>query len=404
MVVRLTAGIVALASAAVLAPAPASASRTQPTVFDAGFTLLAEGPGQRANDLREINGTGADTLRVLVPWRTVAPEPGASERPAHFDAEDPDDYAGGSSITTIDQIVRGADALGMSVMLTPTSPFPDWASHTGRSEISDPIPGEFHDFVTMLGHRYSGRYVPDSQPADRCPELLCPDPGEDLPLPRVSAWSMWNEPNLDVFLQPQFRGGRPYSPTLYRRLYLAGHAGLADSGHRSDEIDIGETATTGGRSSIDPLDFARGVLCMDRRFGPSGVCRSLQASAWAHHPYGYAVAPYRRPPNPDMINMARLGRLSKLLARAYEIGATSHRLGIAITEFGVLTLPSDIGVSPIRQVTEMAASEFLAWRNPLVDSFAQYLLRDDSPKNKLIFTSGLRYADSRRSPFAAPFR
>ena len=34
--------------------------------------------------------------------------------------------------------------------------------------------------------------------------------------PRVRYWGVWNEPNLSTFLQPQYRGGRPYSPLLYR--------------------------------------------------------------------------------------------------------------------------------------------------------------------------------------------
>ena len=30
-------------------------------------------------------------------------------------------------------------------------------------------------------------------------------------------WSIWNEPNQPQFLMPQYRKGKPYSPTLYRK-------------------------------------------------------------------------------------------------------------------------------------------------------------------------------------------
>ena len=64
-------------------------------------------------------------------------------------------------------------------------------------------------------------------------------------------------------MQPQFRHGEPYAPKLYRRLYLAAQAGLRETGHGSDLVLIGETATSSGRRSIGPIDFLRGLFCLD---------------------------------------------------------------------------------------------------------------------------------------------
>jgi hypothetical protein len=95
--------------------------------------------------------------------------------------------------------------------------------------------------------------------------------------------------------------------------------------------------------------------------------------------------------------------LVAVLDRAYEVGAVSRPLPVEITEFGVLSLPKDIGVSPATQVASMAASEYLAWRDPGVASFGQYLIRDDSPQNALTFTTGLRYADDSAKPLRRAF-
>ncbi len=383
-------------------PAPASASGDEETIFDPGTAILAEGVDARVRDLLEMNAIGADVVRVVVPWRSIAPTPNAHNRPQDFDASDPADYPDGA-FAGLDQTVRGARVLGMGVLMTPSAPIPDWAGATGNSTVDEPIPSEYQAFVEALGRRYSGSYGRDATHFPGCPLLLCPSPSDHSPIPRVNRWAMWNEPNIGVFLGPQFKNGHPYSPILYRRLYLAGRDGLADSGHRSDQVLIGETATSGGRTGINPLDFARGLFCMDSRFGPDHPCDPLQASGFAHHPYGYSTPPQLLSPNRNLIDLANLSRLNRLMARAYEVGATSSMLDVYITEFGVLSRPHPVGFSPIRQATDMAAAEYLAWRNPDVAAFGQYLLRDDPPQNAIVFTSGLRYADNSPKPLRRSF-
>ena len=68
-------------------------------------------------------------------------------------------------------------------------------------------------------------------------------------LPRVTRWSVWNEPNQGGWLTPQSArvAGRtePQAPSIYRGLVRAAVKGLADSGHRADEVLGGETAPLG---------------------------------------------------------------------------------------------------------------------------------------------------------------
>src|ERR671922_230801 len=72
------------------------------------------------------------------------------------------------------------------------------------------------------------------------------------PLPRVSFWSVWNEPNEFHFLAPQWgvANGRVIEPAgaIYRSLVDAAFSGLAGSGHADDTILIGETAPKGQAS------------------------------------------------------------------------------------------------------------------------------------------------------------
>src|SRR5205823_4089279 len=125
-------------------------------------------------------------------------------------------------------------------------------------------------------------------------------------LPRVSRWSIWNEPNQGGWLQPQSisSGGRavPASPAIYRTVVRAAVAGLRASGHAHDDILLGETAPIGratGPASSRPLppgDFLRDTLCIDGRgralrgaLGRAEQCTGgfprLAVTGIAHHPY-----------------------------------------------------------------------------------------------------------------------
>src|SRR2546421_12523646 len=103
-------GIALLAVLGSLAGAePAQADRTQSTIFDPGGIL---DPGlsdaYRARTVDRIASLGADTLRVVVPWRLFAPDPFSPFRPVGFDGANPADYSQ-RSFANLDQVVREAD-------------------------------------------------------------------------------------------------------------------------------------------------------------------------------------------------------------------------------------------------------------------------------------------------------
>ncbi len=108
-----------------------------------------------------------------------------------------------------------------------------------------------------------------------------------------------------------------------------------------------------------------------------------------------------------------LGRLTAALDRAGRTGAVPRRLPVHVTEFGIQSTPDRIsGVSLSRQAEFRAIAERIAFTNPRVRTFAQYLLRDDAPDRDATtvierysgFETGLRFANGRAKPSLAGFR
>jgi hypothetical protein len=358
----------------------ASASKGQSMTFDAAGELLNGSSQQRQAIIEDLRSLGVDTLRIVIPWRFYVPGFDSPQKPSGFDATNPAHYPE-AQWDKIDESVLLARAAGMRVLLTPSTPMPDWASASGNSDIANPKPAEFEQFVTAVGRRYSGGFQG---------------------LPRVDFWAMGNEMNIAIFILPHPSGA------LYRELFLAGKRGLQASGHGGDPVLIGETSPSSGRSGTDPIDFLRQVLCLNSNFQRVGNCQPIDAAGWGHHPYNPKDAPFDRTPFHNILAMGTIGRLTDALKKAARAGATTHRLPVYVTEFGTESVPDPIGVSQQGQGEYNAIAEFLAWRNPQIRSFNQYLMQDDSG-GTFSFQSGLRFAggakklahDAFRTPLVA---
>jgi hypothetical protein len=353
------------------------ASRGQVLTFEAPRDLLD--PATRESALADLGSLGVRRLRVVLYWRNVAPSPDASTRPS-FDATDPRAYAWGE----YDALMAAAAARGWPVLLTVSGPVPRWATARKADNITRPSAREFELFMTAVGRRYGGQ---------------------------VETWSIWNEPNHPQFLQPQYSGERPAAPRIYRRLFVAGRAGLAQSGNGADRVLLGETAPRGTGRAVAPLTFLRGTLCLSSRYRRVGRCAKLAVDGYAHHAYTTRGGPFFRPPGPNDVTIGVLSRLVRALDRAARAGAIRRNLGIHLTEFGIQSVPDRLlGVSLAQQAEFAAISEHIAYRNPRVRAFSQYLLRDDPavpgpPERRYSgFESGLRFADGRPKPFHEGFR
>jgi hypothetical protein len=358
---RAAAHAIALAAVLVLAalalPRPAAASHSQKVIFDAPRELHSDDAALRASTLDRISDLGAGWLRVVVAWHDVAPHAGRKHRPS-FAEKDPASY----DWHVYDRMVSEARARGLKILMTPSSPVPRWATLGGSSTTRFPSATHFGRFVRALGEHYRAR---------------------------VGTWSVWNEPNLAHFLGPQFRRGRAYSPTLYRRLFLVAQKALKASGNGHDRLLIGETAPRERKGkSVGPLAFFRDTLCLNGRYRKRRSCKKIDADGWAHHPYTTGSGPYWVPPKRDDVSIGSLGRLTHALYKAGKARALKRGVGLWLTEFGVQSHPDPyVGVSQQRQSEWRSIGEWIAYRTPRVKAFSQYLMRDDLPRR-----SGARYA------------
>jgi hypothetical protein len=117
------------------------------------------------------------------------------------------------------------------------------------------------------------------------------------------------------------------------------------------------------------------------------------------------------PSNPDDVTIGVLPRLTRALdgyARKHRI--RSH-MPVYLTEFGIQSKPDPyIGVSYQKQAEYRSISEWIAWRNPRIAAFSQYLMRDDNPRPGSVyarysgFESGLRGSNGKEKPSYSAFR
>jgi hypothetical protein len=337
----------------------ALASHGQIIYFEASEQLLNS--KTRAHALSQLQVLGVKALRVELYWYDVAPSPKSATRP-HFDATNPASY----NWSAYDWVLLKAAELHWPVLMTVTSPVPRWATSNRKAPyVTRPDDLDFEQFMTAVGRHYGSE---------------------------VSIYSIWNEPNHPAFLQPQFNtNGSPASPRIYRGLYQAGYAGLQAAGIAHPRVLFGETAPTGydtvnvrkeGKNAllhdVAPLAFLRGALCLNSRYQKSPSCGPLAMTGYAHHAYTEATSPYYVPPEPDDVMIGALSRLSRALDLAARAGAIPGGVPIYLTEFGVQSKPNKyLGVPVAQQAEYDAISEHIAYSNPRVAAFSQYLLKDD---------------------------
>lgn len=409
-----------------IAPANAMAATDMESTFqDDPLIVNTNDDNVRNAALDKIAAMGVDRIRVSVFWKNVAPNATSETRPA-FDATNPAAYPI-EGWARYDKIVRGAQARGLKVNLNPTSPAPRWATGASpRADLQDqwqPDPVQFGQFVQALAKRYDGTYAM---------------------LPRVDYWSLWNEPNQGAWLAPQSivdprdpKRKVEAAPHLYRLLAGEAYKALSVTGHGGDTIIFGETAPKGSQRDRDisrPLDalrFLRQLYCLDDNLqilkGTSAEVRNcptdgnaqafvdnnpvlFKTSGYAHHPYELLLSPTKESGGADWVTIADLNDLQSELKRIYarygQRTQDPRGVPLYLTEFGYQTPPDPISVTFAQQAAYLNQSEFIAYKNRLVRTLAQFLLNDDAPvagaktaRDKyLTFQSGLRSVNGKEKP------
>jgi hypothetical protein len=287
--------------------------------------------------LRQASATGIRLVRVPIPWTSVAP----GSEPSRWQPEDPSDP--NYSWASIDSAVRGTDEAGLTPVVT-IEGAPRWAQRchlygTAENRLCDPDPAALAAFATAAAIRYSGYYEG---------------------LPRVRYWQGLNEPNLSIFFNPQFEGGRVVSAQLYRKLANAFYFAVksVDSSNLVLAAGLGPIARP--HLTVGPMRFARLLLCMRGRRHPHptpGDCEGgVHFDIFDVHPYTTGGPKHKG--GPDDVELGSLGRLQRLLRAADRAGRIEGQFWhtpLWITEFSWVSKPPAHGGLPMKIETRWVA-------------------------------------------------
>jgi hypothetical protein len=335
-IVRLV--IVLSVLAAIAAPAAVAAERMWIGFHDdPSFRWV----GNRKERVQGASQTNATIMRLLVQWNLVAKTRPSSPASPFDPAYNFDD---------IDEAVRAAQDNDQEVILT-LSGTPRWANGGKNPNVMPRRVADFGSFARATASRYSGR-------------------NEGLPFVRF--YSIWNEPNLQLFLTPQFNAqGKSVAPANYAKLAAVAYSGIK-AGSPQALVGIGETSArgsdkpTGLRPTHTPGKFAELVAKANPR---------LKFDAWSHHPYPFNP---NSPPNQRVrwpnVSLALLPRFDAELKRWFK----RKSVPIWVTEYGHQTRPEDsLGIPYAKQAAYIQQSISMVSRYSFVPMFIWFVYQDD---------------------------
>ena len=322
--------------------------------------------------VRRLAATGASVIRVDMRWDRIA-----TRRPAN--PRDPADRA--YDWGQYDRIVSAARRSGVRLLFTVWGT-PAWARDpTVRfdprypNESIRPLhPQDLGDFAAAAARRYARQ--------------------------GVHMWEGWNEPNISLFLRPQYvrKGARwvAESPATYSAMQKAFYAGIKSRDRRA-QVAGGVTAPAGDRCPACPLDDA------PVRVTPVDFIRALNARGlrppmdfYSHHPYPLSGPRDFNLPNRTYVDLYNLNVLTRALDATY-----LRRRPLWITEVGFGTRPVPeyrIAFTPGQQAAYISDAYRRLRRNPRVRLFT-YFFYQDNPR----WSSGLLDVAGHAKPGLAAF-
>jgi hypothetical protein len=293
----------------------------------------------RAQNLQQASLAGASVIHTTATWSQMAPK-----KPARaLNGNDP-----AYRIADLDELVFRAAQYNMRVMLDITGT-PKWANGGKAPNVMPKRLSDLTLFARMLATRYNGRTGHGS----------------------VSLFSVWNEPNLQLFLTPQFKGKKIVGPANYAKLYKAAYAGIK-AGNKLAKVAIGETSArgrdkplSGNSATIAPGTFAKELAKV----------KGLKFDAWAHHPYPTSpnLPPTQKVRYPN-VTFSTMPKFEADLKRFY------HRsVPVWITEYGHETKPGEPhGVTTAKQAAYAKQALTMAKNDPDIQMFVWFVFHDSA--------------------------
>jgi hypothetical protein len=323
------AAIVAVLGLALLVPGGASAStHIQYGVQDDAWLLY--GPESPAKRIQILQTLGVDIVRLTLRWDTVA-------KAVPGDASNPNDPAYNWDL--YDPILQRLQAAHIPVLISLWGT-PGWANEGRSPNYAPTAPTALASFATAAATRY----------------------------PWITRWTVWNEPNVRLFLIPN-------SPKIYvTRLLNPAYRALKAANPRN-LIAGGVTSPRKTPSGLSPIAWIRGM-------------RAAHAflDAYAQNPY--PVRPHETPTSGGCwrcteVTMATLPKLIAEVKRDFGM-----RTRIWLTEYGYNSKPPSkwLGVSNTLQARYVGDAALRAYLSARVDLLIHFLVRDEPNASK--WTSG----------------
>ncbi len=367
--------------------------------FSADPALTANTPAAGSEWIPRAVSEGASIVRVNVVWSKVAP----TVRPPSFAPADPS--SPGYDWSAVDATVRALAGQGLQVLLNVTGA-PTWAE--GTSPPTDATPGtwrpdptQFASFATAAALRYDGHFPDPLQPGAF--------------LPRVRYWQPWNEPNLSLYLAPQWtRSGKRWvatSPAIYRGLLDAFYRAVKHVSSANFVVTAG-TAPYGdapGGERMPPVAFDRSLFCLrdDARLSPVSCPDPPRLDALSHHPYGIK-GPLWHALNADDAAVPDVDKLARVLHAAeharHVLPAGPKQLWV--TEISWDSSPPDPnGVPVTEQARWLEQSLYVLWRQGVnTVLWLQIVDSPPIPSYGSTYQAGLYYLSGAPKPAAEAYR
>jgi hypothetical protein len=351
-----------------------------------GFIDLAS-DADNATQFQRIRAAGAKYVEIRIDWSSVAPS--GSTQPDGFNATDPADSH--YSWARYDKPIKEAATAGLKILVA-ISTAPSWAEGSGGGSAAagsyQPSPSALAKFATAAATRYSGSF-------------------DDLP--RVQYWAIWNEPNLNNFLNPQTKNKKAFAPGWYR-LMLNAAAGALHAVKSNNVVIGGETAPFGvgsaNRTATKPLVFMEKVLCIAEKkvvnkktkkvtYTYRSACKTkTKFDVWSHHPYTQG-GPTTKAGVHGNVSLGDLGEMRKVLNTAIKAKhvVSSQKVRLWVTEFSWDSKPPDPKGVPVALETRWVSQALYQMWNSGVSFVNWFILRDERLATSY-WQSGLYYAGS----------
>jgi hypothetical protein len=374
-------------AASVAGPSAMSTGFVDYPAFQQGSSSARELWFHRARTL------GARWVRLAAYWSSIAP----FTLPPGFRASDP--AAHGYDWTSLDEAVKDATAEGLHVVLV-VQQAPNWAEGPGVPSYASPGSWEpsvsaFAAFAHAIALRYSGRFA---DPLHR---------GRELPV--VSYFQAWNEPNLPIYLEPQWvqeSNGSivAQSADTYRSLLNAFYAAVKAVQPHAFVLAAG-TAPYGDPTGVNrmaPLVFLREMFCLTAELAPNPCPDPPHFDALDHHPYG--LSPTIEARLPDDVAVPDLGKIWRVLHAAQR---THHVLpagpkSLWVTEIDWSTSPPAPLTQPV-QGAYLSEAFYELWSQD-VTNVDWFQLRDPPGRTNSFAGAGLYFVNGAAKLAATAFR